>query len=116
MSEGGEDVFLRCDEAFDDLFIHTPNGKQPMIQAKEDVHEQEKGSVMKVKERVTSKDLIHYGYTHANTMVDSKECYGEIEETEFKERDVQEREVEERAVEEGEVEEREREKEGLEQE
>ncbi|CAH1432181.1 unnamed protein product [Lactuca virosa] len=38
LSQGNEDVSLRYDEAFDDLFTHTPkkdHGKQPMSQAKE---------------------------------------------------------------------------------
>ncbi|CAI9285812.1 unnamed protein product [Lactuca saligna] len=32
-----EDFSLTCDEDFDDIFTHTPNGKQAMSQRKEDV-------------------------------------------------------------------------------
>ncbi|CAH1426584.1 unnamed protein product [Lactuca virosa] len=72
-SQAKEDTSLTCDEDFDDLFIHTPNGKQPMSQAKEDVQEQENDNEVKVNERVTLKELLMSGYTHADAMAAMKE-------------------------------------------
>ncbi|CAH1427977.1 unnamed protein product [Lactuca virosa] len=110
-SQAKEDVSLTCDEDFDDLFTH---GKQPMSQAKEDVQEQENDNEVKVSERLTLKELLLSGYTHADAVAAMKEIYGEVEEIDVDERDVQEKEIEEREVEEEEVEEREVEEEEVE--
>ena len=68
---------LTCDEAFDDLFIHTPNGKQPMSQVKEDVQEKENDNEVKVNEIVTLKELLQYGYAHADAVAAMKKvCSG----------------------------------------
>nr|KAJ0224819.1 hypothetical protein LSAT_V11C100007810 [Lactuca sativa] len=106
MIQENEDVSLTCDEAFDDLFTHTPNGKQHMSQEKDDVQEQENGNEVKVNERLTLKELLQSGYTHADALVALKEVYGEVQEIDVDERDVQEREIKERQVGEREIEER----------
>nr|KAJ0206576.1 hypothetical protein LSAT_V11C500296140 [Lactuca sativa] len=110
-----EEVSLTCDEAFDDLFIHTPNGKQPMSQVKEDVQEKENDNEVKVNEIVTLKELLQYGYAHADAVAAMKEVYGEVEEIDVDERESKEGEVEEGEAEEGEVEEGEVEEEELEE-
>ncbi|CAH1454291.1 unnamed protein product [Lactuca virosa] len=78
-----------------------------MIQAKEDVQEQENDNEVKVNERLTLKKLLQSGYTHADAVATMKEVYGEFGETDVDEREAEEGEVEEREAEEEEFEVRE---------
>ncbi|CAI9284695.1 unnamed protein product [Lactuca saligna] len=77
-SNAKEDVSLRCDEDFVDIFTHAPNGKQGMSQATKDVQEQEHDdNEVKVSERVTLQELLMSGYTHADAVAAMKEvCFG----------------------------------------
>ncbi|CAH1434395.1 unnamed protein product [Lactuca virosa] len=72
----------------------TPNGKQPISQAKEDVS-------------LSCDEAFDDIFTHTPNVATMKEVYGEVEERDVQKKDVQEIEIKEREVEEREIEERE---------